>query len=117
MVDTNFIRGDYRYSEDYLSFHSIYYERLFGRRFGVPMVPFWKFHDDMVDKNPDYWGTRKTFSGRMGVHSQKRGTMVSSCIALWYFLRSTGLLVAHGRLKSTPVLLPALCGCLDNLRK
>lgn len=45
----NFVRGDSRWSENYLALHSIYPERLFRRRFGVPKVLSWKVHGDLAE--------------------------------------------------------------------
>lgn len=55
---SNTRRGKSTWIGHYLSDEFMYPERLFRRIFGVPSVLLWLIHAELLDPNPDYWGTR-----------------------------------------------------------
>lgn len=54
---------------EYLSATPVYPEKEFRRRFGIPILLFWRIHQDLIVLKPELWGTRMKSNGRKGIPS------------------------------------------------
>lgn len=75
----NKVRDESTWVQDYLAESPVYNQRLFRRRFGVPLQLFWRIHEDLVKFDPHFWGTRFMVGGRKGKDSRIK---VLACMRL-----------------------------------
>lgn len=64
------------WTKDYLKNNPVSPERPFGRILGVPILKYWKVHDDLIKNVLSYWSTHALVEIRIGIFQH---TKLSDC--------------------------------------